>query len=90
VAGDVHASGCGYLVKSNPPGEELGTVRTYIQRIYEKLHVHSHAEAVMKLRAGSPHPAAMSTLYPTCSMDTEMTFWHRKPPFMGPEGILRS
>lgn len=27
----------------------LGTVRTYIQRIYEKLHVHSHAEAVMKL-----------------------------------------
>ncbi|MEI6076845.1 MAG: response regulator transcription factor [Verrucomicrobiota bacterium] len=26
----------------------LGTVRTYIQRIYEKLHVHSHAEAVMK------------------------------------------
>ena len=27
----------------------LGTVRTYIQRIYEKLHVHSHGEAVMKL-----------------------------------------
>ena len=27
----------------------LGTVRTYIQRIYEKLHVHSNAEAVMKL-----------------------------------------
>jgi DNA-binding NarL/FixJ family response regulator len=26
----------------------LATVRTYIQRIYEKLHVHSHAEAVMK------------------------------------------
>ncbi|MFN3408580.1 MAG: response regulator transcription factor [Limisphaerales bacterium] len=26
----------------------LGTVRTYIQRIYEKLHVHSHAEAIMK------------------------------------------
>jgi DNA-binding NarL/FixJ family response regulator len=30
-------------------GISLGTVRTYIQRIYEKLHVHSHAEAVMKL-----------------------------------------
>jgi len=29
-------------------GIGLGTVRTYIQRIYEKLHVHSHAEAVMK------------------------------------------
>ena len=29
-------------------GISLGTVRTYIQRSYEKLHVHSHAEAVMK------------------------------------------
>jgi DNA-binding NarL/FixJ family response regulator len=29
-------------------GISLGTVRTYIQRVYEKLHVHSHAEAVMK------------------------------------------
>ena len=29
-------------------GISIGTVRTYIQRIYEKLHVHSHAEAVMK------------------------------------------
>ena len=26
----------------------IGTVRTYIQRIYEKLQVHSHTEAVMK------------------------------------------
>jgi DNA-binding NarL/FixJ family response regulator len=30
----------------------MGTVRTYIQRIYEKLHVHSHTEAVMKLGRG--------------------------------------
>ncbi len=29
-------------------GISLATVRTYIQRVYEKLHVHSHAEAVMK------------------------------------------
>jgi DNA-binding NarL/FixJ family response regulator len=29
-------------------GISLATVRTYLQRIYEKLHVHSHAEAVMK------------------------------------------
>jgi DNA-binding NarL/FixJ family response regulator len=29
-------------------GISIGTVRTYIQRIYEKLHVHSHTEAVMK------------------------------------------
>lgn len=26
-----------------------GTVRTYVQRVYEKLHVHSIAEAVMKM-----------------------------------------
>ena len=26
----------------------LGTAHTYIKRIYEKLHVHSQAEAVMK------------------------------------------
>ena len=32
----------------------LGTVRTYIQRIYEKLHVHSHAEAVMKFARNKP------------------------------------
>jgi DNA-binding NarL/FixJ family response regulator len=30
-------------------GISLSTVRTYIQRIYEKLHVHSKTEAVMKL-----------------------------------------
>jgi DNA-binding NarL/FixJ family response regulator len=29
-------------------GISLSTVRTYIQRIYEKLHVHSKTEAVMK------------------------------------------
>lgn len=29
-------------------GISLSTVRTYIQRIYEKLHVHSQTEAVMK------------------------------------------
>ena len=30
-------------------GISVSTVRTYIQRIYEKLHVHSQTEAVMKL-----------------------------------------
>ena len=30
-------------------GISLSTVRTYINRIYEKLHVHSQAQAVMKL-----------------------------------------
>lgn len=29
-------------------GISLGTVRTYVQRVYEKLHVHSQTEAVMK------------------------------------------
>ena len=37
-----------YKEISSNLGISLGTVRTYIQRIYEKLHVHSHAEAVMK------------------------------------------
>jgi DNA-binding NarL/FixJ family response regulator len=40
----------GYLIKEI--GEKLGigfdTVRTYIRRIYEKLHVHSRAQAVAK------------------------------------------
>ena len=33
---------------SSELGISLSTVRTYIQRIYEKLHVHSQTEAVMK------------------------------------------
>jgi DNA-binding NarL/FixJ family response regulator len=40
--------GCTYKQIADDLGISLGTVRTYIQRIYEKLHVHSHAEAVMK------------------------------------------
>jgi len=47
----------GYLIKEI--GEKLGigfdTVRTYIRRIYEKLHVHSRAQAVAKfLNTSSP------------------------------------
>jgi|SRR5947207_1856189 len=47
----------GFLIKEI--GEKLGigfdTVRTYIRRIYEKLHVHSRAQAVAKfLHASAP------------------------------------
>ena len=38
-----------YKEIANELGISLSTVRTYIQRIYEKLHVHSQTEAVMKL-----------------------------------------
>jgi DNA-binding NarL/FixJ family response regulator len=37
-----------YKQISSDLGISIGTVRTYIQRIYEKLHVHSHTEAVAK------------------------------------------
>lgn len=37
-----------YKEIANELGISLSTVRTYIQRIYEKLHVHSQTEAVMK------------------------------------------
>jgi len=51
----------GFLIKEI--GEKLGigfdTVRTYIRRIYEKLHVHSRAQAVAKfLHASSSRPNA--------------------------------
>ncbi len=47
----------GFLIKEI--GEKLGigfdTVRTYVRRIYEKLHVHSRAQAVAKfLHASAP------------------------------------
>jgi DNA-binding NarL/FixJ family response regulator len=51
----------GFLIKEI--GEKLGisfdTVRTYIRRIYEKLHVHSRAQAVAKfLHSSSSRPTA--------------------------------
>ena len=46
----LHGLSCGQPYKqiSADLGISLSTVRTYIQRIYEKLHVHSQTEAVMK------------------------------------------
>jgi DNA-binding NarL/FixJ family response regulator len=54
----------GFLIKEI--GEKLGigfdTVRTYIRRIYEKLHVHSRAQAVAKFLHSSPsRPSAFDT-----------------------------
>jgi DNA-binding NarL/FixJ family response regulator len=52
----------GFLIKEI--GEKLGigfdTVRTYVRRIYEKLHVHSRAQAVAKFLHASPPPRAGS------------------------------
>ena len=42
------SEGHAYKQIASDLGISLSTVRTYIQRIYEKLHVHSQTEAVMK------------------------------------------
>jgi DNA-binding NarL/FixJ family response regulator len=46
----LHGLSCGqpYKAIAEDLAISLSTVRTYIQRIYEKLHVHSQTEAVMK------------------------------------------
>jgi DNA-binding NarL/FixJ family response regulator len=54
----------GFLIKEI--GEKLGigfdTVRTYVRRIYEKLHVHSRAQAVAKfLNTSASRPAVFDT-----------------------------
>jgi len=36
-------------------GISMGTIHTYIRRIYEKLHVHSRAQAVAKVSLGETH-----------------------------------
>jgi DNA-binding NarL/FixJ family response regulator len=50
----LHGLSCGHPYKhiATDLGISLSTVRTYIQRIYEKLHVHSQTEAVMKYARG--------------------------------------
>jgi DNA-binding NarL/FixJ family response regulator len=49
------ANGCPYKEIAATMNLSIGTVRTYIERIYEKLHVHSRTEAVVKyLRQSSP------------------------------------
>lgn len=42
------ADGCPYKQIADTMQLSMGTVRTYIERIYTKLHVHSRTEAVMK------------------------------------------
>jgi len=48
----------GYLIKEIADQLGLGfdTVRTYIRRIYEKMHVHSRSQAVAKYLQRSPSP----------------------------------
>jgi DNA-binding NarL/FixJ family response regulator len=42
------AEGCPYKEIAVTMQVSLGTIRTYIERIYQKLHVHSRTEAVVK------------------------------------------
>lgn len=49
------ADGCPYKEIASAMQVSLGTVRTYIERIYEKLHVHNRTDAVVKF-LGHPPP----------------------------------
>ena len=48
------ADGCPYKEIASSMQVALGTVRTYIERIYEKLHVHNRTDAVVKFLAQRP------------------------------------
>ncbi|MEI6603869.1 MAG: response regulator transcription factor [Verrucomicrobiota bacterium] len=48
------ADGCPYKEIAEVMEVSLGTVRTYIERIYEKLHVHNRTDAVVKFLAQRP------------------------------------
>ena len=53
------ADGCPYKEIATTMQVSLGTVRTYIGRIYEKLHVHNRTDAVRKYlghQPGGPRP----------------------------------
>ncbi len=48
------ADGCPYKEIASAMNVSLGTVRTYIERIYEKLHVHNRTDAVVKFLGQRP------------------------------------
>ncbi len=48
------ADGCPYKEIAEAMQVSLGTVRTYIQRIYEKLHVHNRTDAVVQFLGHPP------------------------------------
>jgi len=49
------ADGCPYKEIATAMQVSLGTIRTYIERIYEKLHVHTRTDAVVKFLGRPPH-----------------------------------
>lgn len=49
------SEGCPYKQIATTMDISFGTVRTYIERIYEKLHVHSRTEAILKYLERAPH-----------------------------------
>jgi DNA-binding NarL/FixJ family response regulator len=50
------AKGDPYKQIADSMGISIETIRTYIRRIYEKLHVHSRIEAVVKYMGSQDHP----------------------------------
>ncbi len=56
---DLLSKGCAYKQIAAELSLSMGTIRTYIRRIYEKLHVNCRTDAVVKyLDAAGPRPPA--------------------------------
>jgi DNA-binding NarL/FixJ family response regulator len=54
------SKGCAYKQIASEMDLSLGTIRTYIRRIYEKLHVNCRTDAVVKYLDATAHNARVN------------------------------